>query len=316
MGMPTLIARPAPRNAAGTAAATDIGTDTGTGDVAKLAGVLAEVMRTDQVPPDSHFFDELGADSLVMAKFCARLRKREDLPSVSMQDIYANPSIRSLARSLGLEQVAGPGALTTGPVTGGAAKLAGVLAEVMRTDQVPPDSHFFDELGADSLVMAKFCARLRKREDLPSVSMQDIYANPSIRGLARSLGLDGATPEAVALPDFDDVATLIQPRDPILMRQVSSGSTRQYVVCGSLQLLFFLVYAWAAALAAPGRMAGFPAPTAMPTSTCGRSSSAGQPSLRCASLRSRSSGSSSAAGSRSRSASGAWGTSASGSSGR
>src|ERR1700735_1372087 len=127
----------------------------------------------------------------------------------------------------------GTATLIARPAPGAESQLAGILAEVMHTDHVPPDGHFFDELGADSLVMAKFCARLRKREDLPSVSMQDIYASPSIRSLARSLGLDGASPEAApSRPDYDDVATLIQPRDPILMRQVSSGSTRQYVVCG------------------------------------------------------------------------------------
>ena len=148
MGTPTLIARPAPVTPAGTGSAAS----TGIATAGKLAEVLAEVMGTDQVSADSHFFDELGADSLVMAKFCARLRKREDLPSVSMQDIYANPSIRSLARSLGLEQT---GTLAASPVTGAAGKLAEVLAEVMRTDQVSADSHFFDELGADSLVDRK-----------------------------------------------------------------------------------------------------------------------------------------------------------------
>ena len=56
-------------------------------------------MHAERVPVDSHFFDDLGADSLVMAKFCARVRKREDLPSVSMKDIYGHPTIRSLAES-------------------------------------------------------------------------------------------------------------------------------------------------------------------------------------------------------------------------
>ena len=136
------------------------------------------------------------------------------------------------------------------PVAGDTGRLAEVLAEVMHTDQVPPDSHFFDELGADSLVMAKFCARLRKRQDLPSVSMQQIYANPTVRGLARSLGLNGAgaTAAVAVLPDLDDVATLIQPRDPILTKAVPTASTRQYLMCGTLQLLFFLAYAWGAAL--------------------------------------------------------------------
>ena len=55
------------------------------------------------------------------------------------------------------------GTLTTGAATGLEATLAEVLAGVMHTDQVPAGSHFFDELGADSLVMAHFCARVRKR---------------------------------------------------------------------------------------------------------------------------------------------------------
>src|SRR6266550_4637971 len=65
-----------------------------------FAEVLAEVLRVDRLSVESHFFDELGADSLVMAKFCARVRKREDLPSVSMKDIYQHPTIRSLTAAL------------------------------------------------------------------------------------------------------------------------------------------------------------------------------------------------------------------------
>lgn len=41
-----------------------------------LADVLAGVVCVEQVPADSHFFNDLGADSLVMAQFCARVRKR------------------------------------------------------------------------------------------------------------------------------------------------------------------------------------------------------------------------------------------------
>ena len=58
-----------------------------------LAEVLAGVLRVDRVPLDGHFFDELGADSLLMAHFCARVRKRGDLPSVSIKDVYAHPTI-------------------------------------------------------------------------------------------------------------------------------------------------------------------------------------------------------------------------------
>ncbi len=65
-----------------------------------LSAILAGVLRVEQVPVDSHFFDELGADSMVMAHFCARVRKRADLPSLSMKEVYGNPTIRSLAASI------------------------------------------------------------------------------------------------------------------------------------------------------------------------------------------------------------------------
>jgi len=45
-----------------------------------FAELLAEVMHMEQVPLERHFFDELGADSLVMAHFCARVRKKGGLP--------------------------------------------------------------------------------------------------------------------------------------------------------------------------------------------------------------------------------------------
>ena len=65
-----------------------------------FADVLAEVMSVERVSVDSNFFDDLGADSMVMARFCARVRKRPDLPSVSIKDIYQHPTIRSLATAL------------------------------------------------------------------------------------------------------------------------------------------------------------------------------------------------------------------------
>src|ERR1041384_1620147 len=75
-------------------------TDATTSTERALAEVLADVLRVDRLSVESHFFDELGADSLGMAKFCARVRKQGDLPSVSMKDIYRHPTIRSLAAAL------------------------------------------------------------------------------------------------------------------------------------------------------------------------------------------------------------------------
>ena len=82
-----------------------------------FAEVLAEVMRVDRVSVDSHFFDELGADSLVMAHFCARVRKRGNLPPVSMRDVYRYPTIRSLAAGLAAAAPLGAGPLARAAVS-------------------------------------------------------------------------------------------------------------------------------------------------------------------------------------------------------
>jgi non-ribosomal peptide synthetase-like protein len=165
----------------------------------------------------------------------------------------------SISTSAGTEQ-------QTGQETeqGTERSLAEVLAAVVKTEQVPVDSHFFDDLGADSLVMAHFCARVRKREDLPSVSMRDIYRHPTIRSLATAL----AQTQAAALADAQAAALADAPAAPgpdgqqepggvpgrvptrvpapALAPEVTPGSTRQYIVCGALQLLCFLGYAYAA----------------------------------------------------------------------
>src|SRR5213592_1677019 len=124
-----------------------------------------------------------------------------------------------------------PGAATTGAES----IFAEVLADVLRVDRVSVDSHFFDELGADSLVMAHFCARVRKRGNLPPVSMKDVYAHPTIRSLAEALA-DVA--HASAKPPAATVLELPTPT-----------STREYIFCGALQALFFLAYSYAAVVA-------------------------------------------------------------------
>src|SRR5437667_2471938 len=110
--------------------------------------------------------------------------------------------------------------------TGTESIFAEVLADVLRVDNVSVDSHFFDELGADSLVMAHFCARVRKRGNLPSVSMKDIYGHPTIRSLAAVLA---------------DVAPRSAKSAAAAALELSTPtSTREYVLCGALQAVFYL----------------------------------------------------------------------------
>src|SRR5947207_15584261 len=112
---------------------------------------------------------------------------------------------------------------------------AEIFADVLRVDRVSVDSHFFDGLGADSLVMAHFCARVRKRGNLPPVSMRDVYAHPTIRSLAAAvvaaalLGAERPARAAVEAP--------------------TPTNTREYILCGALQALFFLSYSYAGVLA-------------------------------------------------------------------
>jgi non-ribosomal peptide synthetase-like protein len=196
-----------------------------------FAAVLAEVMGVEQVSVDSNFFDDLGADSMVMARFCARVRKLPDLPTVSIKDIYQHRTIKSLATALAGDAPA--------PLEG---TFAAVLAEVMGVEQVSVDSNFFDDLGADSMVMARFCARVRKLPDLPTVSIKDIYQHPTIKSLATAHAGDPPVPVESLAPTSVEVAA------PASVKVAKPARTPQVILCGALQLLIFIGYGYLAAL--------------------------------------------------------------------
>src|SRR5437667_738033 len=120
--------------------------------------------------------------------------------------------------------------------TGAESIFAEVLADVLRVDNVSIDRHFFTELGADSLVMAHFCARVRKRGDLPSVAMKDVYRHPTIRRLAAALA--------------DRAPASEKPTAARALELPTPTSAREYVLCGALQALFYLGYSYLGVLAA------------------------------------------------------------------
>ena len=65
-----------------------------------LVGALIEVMKIERASMDDNFFEDLGAHSLLMARFNAEIRKRLKISTVSMRDIYQNPTIGKLAHYL------------------------------------------------------------------------------------------------------------------------------------------------------------------------------------------------------------------------
>jgi non-ribosomal peptide synthetase-like protein len=138
-----------------------------------------------------------------------------------------------------------------------------LLADITSADGVTADSNFFDDLGADSMVMARFCARVRKRADLPSVSMKDIYRYPTVRSLAESMAETMAESLAESLAESAPapVASAVQASavpsageksqaEEAPAAEARLASAVEYLFCGALQLLCFLGYAYLAGIVA------------------------------------------------------------------
>ncbi|MGO4803786.1 Pls/PosA family non-ribosomal peptide synthetase [Arthrobacter sp. 2MCAF15] len=124
----------------------------------------------------------------------------------------------------------------TAPTNDAEKALAGQLGTVLGLEKVSVDAHFFNDLGADSLLMAHFCARVRKDTDLPSAAMQDIYENPTVRQLAEYL-------QALQTRQLESALAHSTPEDgPAAPKPVPPPSTFQFVMCGVVQLLIFLGY--------------------------------------------------------------------------
>ncbi|MGW5348396.1 Pls/PosA family non-ribosomal peptide synthetase [Streptomyces sp. HUAS TT3] len=150
----------------------------------------------------------------------------------------------------------------TSPFTNVEEAFARLLADVTHVHPVSVDADFFADLGADSLVMAHFCALVRKHPELPSVSMKDVYRNPTISGLVTAVAPAEATPSD-ALPvasgtaGIADAAGTVGIRDapaatigPIGAPPPTVRGTPHFHLCGALQLMVFLAYSGFLAYAA------------------------------------------------------------------
>jgi non-ribosomal peptide synthetase-like protein len=122
---------------------------------------------------------------------------------------------------------------------------AEMLAGVVGVQEVPVDGHFFEDLGADSLLMAQFCARVRKRPELPQVSMKDVYEHPSVRSLASAL--TEYAPEAELTQEAERAQKAQRAQEAGTVAAPPAGALH-YALCGALQLLFVLGFLYVAAL--------------------------------------------------------------------
>src|SRR4051794_20914711 len=110
------------------------------------------------------------------------------------------------------------------PKTDNERVLHAALAEVLRVDRVSTEHHFFDDLGANSLLMARVCAALRKNPRMANVSMRDIYMNPTIAKLGHHL-------------DSSIEGFVASRQEPFHV-----PSNLSYYTCGALQALFYAAY--------------------------------------------------------------------------
>ena len=115
------------------------------------------------------------------------------------------------------------------PATPTEALLAKAFAEIVGLAEVSVDGDFFKEYGAHSLLLARFCAKIRSLSPGASVAMRDVYANPTVRRLARAL--DAAEP--AAKPALDATPA-------------HRPSRFAYLACGVAQAASYLVLAAAA----------------------------------------------------------------------
>lgn len=110
--------------------------------------------------------------------------------------------------------------------------LMGALTGVMNIERASVEDNFFQDLGAHSLLMARFGAEIRQKLNISSVSMQDIYLNPTIEKLARHLD---------ALPDEASK----QGQHKSNRESFHVPSDLAYYGCGALQFASYLVWSMA-----------------------------------------------------------------------
>ena len=80
-----------------------------------LCRAFQQTLGLKEVSIDGDFFNEYGAHSLLMARFCARIRQLSPATRVAMRDVYANPNIRRLARAIDSAKLPTPPTRDIGP---------------------------------------------------------------------------------------------------------------------------------------------------------------------------------------------------------
>ncbi|WP_136682816.1 Pls/PosA family non-ribosomal peptide synthetase [Falsirhodobacter xinxiangensis] len=187
-----------------------------------LVELVAYYTATDHVPPEV-LADALekALPSYMVPAFYERLDAIAMLPSDKAdRKALPPPSGQRLIRR---------SAAFVAPVTATESRLAAMLADILRIERISVMDDFFADLGANSLILARFSTRVRRAFDAPWLSMREIYGAPTLHALA---ALIDATREV-----GDDTA-------PAAPAHIASGAA--YWATGGFQFLATFTGIWAA----------------------------------------------------------------------
>jgi len=109
------------------------------------------------------------------------------------------------------------------PTTATERVLCHALGETLGLDEISVDGDFFYDYGGHSLLLARFCTRVRTLAPMLAIAMRDVYAAPNVRELAAAL--DTAKPVESAPTDYGPD---------------HRPSSLAYFGCGALQLAFYM----------------------------------------------------------------------------
>ncbi len=121
-----------------------------------------------------------------------------------------------------------------------------LVAEVLAidADAIGADDDLFDDLGADSLLVAELCTRLRSTPGIPAMSIKEVYQHSTIGALAEHIDLSTIqTAEGETVDGVDAMPGALG--TPIDDRPVSGLG---YWLCGALQLITLAALAAVTAL--------------------------------------------------------------------
>ncbi len=169
---------------------------------ASLAEILGTLLKTEAISADADFFDDLGANSLIMARYIGSVRKKLGLKKVSMKLIYEQTTVASLATAL---------APTDAP------EVEESAPKSMRPDTLVEKTKDLSSMMSKPLIAAK-----------PDV------ANVGIETLETALDTTPNQVEAQSQPSSDKTIWADDQR-------IHIAKPWEYYLCGALQLSYMFV---------------------------------------------------------------------------